>query len=100
MYNVDRFKKLLRDFSLKSDIMNTIVGIALIVSLILIFQNPKNQYAILAACIAGGSMNVLTGMKMMKDPKRKMMGMSFIMMGIILAVLGFFLIRSVRAVQG
>lgn len=86
---MDKFKKLLEEFSLKSDIINTLVGIALIVSLILIFLNPNNQYAILLACISGGLMNILNGLKLMKDPKKRSTGMTFLMLGAIVIILGF-----------
>jgi hypothetical protein len=98
---MNRFKKQLEEFSSVSskvnilDLINTIVGIVLIVSLILIFQNPMNRYAILAACISGGLVNVLNGVKQMKDPKRKMTGLTFIMMGVIVIVLGFIIIEMV-----
>jgi uncharacterized membrane protein HdeD (DUF308 family) len=89
---VDKFKKLLEEFSLKADIINTLMGIALIVSLILIFLNPNNQYAILIACISGGLMNIQNGLKLMKDPKKKTTGMSFLLLGAIVIILGFIII--------
>jgi hypothetical protein len=90
---VDKRKKLLEKFTLKSDIINLILGIALIVSLILIYQNPMNKYAILAACISGGLMNIMNGMKLMKDPKKRTSGITFVMMGIIVLFLGFFIVE-------
>ncbi len=90
---MDKLKKLLKEFSLKSDVINTLVGIVLIVSLILIFRNPYNQYAILAACIAGGLMNIMNGLKLMKDPKKKTAGMPFLMMGSIVIILGFIIVE-------
>jgi hypothetical protein len=93
---VERLKKLLKEFSLKRDIVNSIIGLALVVSIILIFQNPNNPYAIMLACAAGGLMNIMNGLNMIKDPKKKMMGMSFIMMGIILATLGFIIIDLMK----
>lgn len=77
------------------DLINTIVGVALIVSLVLIFQHPENRYAILAACLSGGLMNILNGLKQMKDVKRRMMGMTFLMMGTIVIILGFLIIQMV-----
>jgi len=90
--NMNRLRKLLKDISLKSDIINVIVGVVLIVSLIIIFQNPYNRYAILIACISGGLMNILNGLKYRKDPKKKTMGMSFLMMGVIVMLLGIYII--------
>ncbi|MBP1753605.1 MAG: hypothetical protein H6Q59_3 [Firmicutes bacterium] len=74
------------------DLINTIVGVVLIVSLILIFQHPENRYAILAACLSGGLMNIINGLKQMKDVKRRMTGMTFLMLGVIVIVLGFIIL--------
>lgn len=88
---MDRMKKLIEALSLKINILNIIVGIAFMLSLILIFLEPDNKFAVLSACIAGGFINILNGLKIWKDPKRKTMGLSYVMMGIIIIVLGFVL---------
>ncbi len=99
--NMNKFKKQLEEYSSGNnkvniiDLINTVVGIALMVSLILIFQNPTNRYAIMAACISGGIVNILNGVKQTKDPKRKMTGLTFIMMGVIVIILGFIIIQMV-----
>jgi hypothetical protein len=90
---MDKRKKQLKKLSLKSDVINTIIGIALIVSLIFVFINPTNRYAILAACLMGGMLNLMNGLKQRKDPIRKSMGMSLIMMGVIVILLGFVILR-------
>jgi hypothetical protein len=82
-------KKLLNVISLKSNIINTFLGMILIISVILIYLNPLNKPAILVACAAGGFMNMLSGMKLMKDPVRKTTGMTFLMTGVVLIVLGY-----------
>lgn len=98
---MSKFMKQLKEYSTGSnqihllDLINTIVGVALIVSLILIFQHPENRYAILAACLSGGLMNILNGLKQMKDSKRRTMGMTFLMMGVIVILLGFIIIQIV-----
>jgi hypothetical protein len=98
---VSKSKEQLKEFSLKNsklnlmDLFNTVVGIALIVSLILVFQNPSNRFAILAICLSGGLMNILNGLKQWKDPKRKTMGMTFFMMGAIVIALGFIIMDMI-----
>ena len=93
--DMSKFKKQLEEYLTKNnrislvDLINILVGVALIVSLILIFQHPTNRYAILVACLSGGTMNILNGMKLMKDPKRKMTGLTYVMMGVIVIFLGF-----------
>ena len=99
--NMNKFKKQLEENLSKNsriniiDLINTVVGVALIVSLILIFQQPTNRYAILAACFSGGSMNILNGLKQVKDPKRKITGITYIMMGVVVIFLGFIIIELV-----
>lgn len=98
---MNKFRKQLKEDSLRTnqihllDVINTIMGVALIVSVVLIFQHPENRYAILAACLSGGLMNILNGLKQMKDTKRRMMGMTFLMMGTILIILGFLILQIV-----
>ncbi len=98
---MNKYKEQLKEFSLKNnklnliDLFNTVVGIALIVSLILVFQNPGNRFAILAICLSGGLMNILNGLKQWKDPKRKTMGMTFFMMGAIVIALGFIIMDMI-----
>ncbi len=81
--------------SVTIDIINTAAGIALIVSVVLIFIFPYNHYAILAACISGGLINIMNGLKQRKEPGRRSMGMTLIMMGAIVIFLGFVIISIV-----
>jgi len=92
---MDKLKKLLRESSFKNDVINMLLGVALIVSLILIFLNPTNQITILIACTTGGLINLLNGLKLMKDPKKKTTGMTYLMMGCILIAMGFFIVAIV-----
>lgn len=75
--------------------INTAAGIVLIVSVVLIFVFPYNHYAILAACISGGFINIMNGLKQRKEPGRKSMAMTLIMMGVIVIFLGFVIISIV-----
>ncbi len=75
--------------SVKGDIINTVAGIALVVFVVLIFVFPNNHYAILAACITGGLMNIMNGLKQRKGPAGGSMGTSLIVMGVIVILLGF-----------
>ncbi len=88
-------KKLVGKFSSKYDIMITLVGIALLILIVIIFLNPRNMTIILIACFACGSINILQGMKHMRDPKKRTTGMSYLMLGIIVIVVGF-IITGVR----
>lgn len=88
-------KKQSKKPSLAIDIVNTVAGIALIVSVILIFIFPYNHFTILTACISGGFMNIVNGLKQRKEPGRRSMSMALIMMGVIVIFLGFVIISMV-----
>lgn len=88
-------KKWLEKFSFKSDMINVIIGVVLIVSLIFVYQNPYNRFAILTASAAGGLINILNGIKTMKDPKKKTTGITYFMLGVVLIVLGYVITQYV-----
>ncbi|MGB4660732.1 MAG: hypothetical protein WBI07_16285 [Mobilitalea sp.] len=89
------FNKLLMKVIKYGDKSNMILGVALIVSLLLIYIFPNNQIAILSACISGGLMNIVNGLKMIRDPKKLSTGMTFLAMGVLIIVLGFIIIKFV-----
>jgi len=95
---MNRLRKIINEISLQSDKINAIWGIALVISLLLVFFYPNNQFAILAACIFGGLMNIMNGIKYRRDPMRKTIGMTFIMMGLLIIFLGFFLMNMIKIV--
>lgn len=92
---MNNLKKLSKKFTLNSGTINIILGIIFIISLLVICLHPHNQIAIETACSAGGAMNIMLGYKMMKDPKKKSTGMSYVLLGIIMAFLGFFIVRFI-----
>ncbi|MBH1940462.1 hypothetical protein I5677_06065 [Mobilitalea sibirica] len=81
-----------KELYLLYDFIIVIAGIMLMILLILVFLNPNNKHAFLGAFITGGFMNVMNGLKLTKDPKRKSMGMTFILFGIIIGFLGFIML--------
>lgn len=92
---MEKDKKDLWKYLLKSDTINVIVGVVLLISLVFVYRNPYNKAAILTACIAGGLINLMNGLKTMKDPKRKTTGMMFLMLGAMLVILGFIITQYV-----
>lgn len=80
--------KSLKDFHLSYDIMIMVFGILLVVFLILTFINPENRFFMIAAFAAGGLVNIVNGLKLLKDKAKKNMGMSYIFFGIIIMFLG------------
>ena len=89
---MNKLIKFLKEFALLYDVIITLLGIILIISVFLAFQNPGNHYAVFSAFTAGGLTNVFNGLKLMKDTKKKNMGMSSILFGIIIIFAGYVLI--------
>ena len=88
-------KNLVDRIVLKSDIINLVMGFVFIISFLLIYLNPYNRFAIMTAASSAGLMNIMNGFKLVKDPKKKTTGSSYILMGVILIAFGFFLIQYV-----
>ena len=93
---MNKTKKFLEKIVSKSSIINLILGIVLLLSLVIIFHNPYNRYAILAGCTCCGLVNMFNGLKMMQGTKNKQMGMSYLMLGAIIIVAGFIVIQYVK----
>lgn len=95
---MNKLIKFLKEFALLYDVIITILGIVLIISVLLAFQNPSNHYVVFAAFTAGGLINVFNGLKLLKDSKKKNMGMSSILFGIIIIFAGYVLIINNPAI--
>lgn len=80
--------KSLKDFHLSYDIMIMVLGILLVVFLVLTFLHPENRFFMIAAFAAGGMVNIINGLKILKDKTKKNMGISYIFFGIIIMLLG------------
>lgn len=93
--SMNQKKNLFDKVILNSGIINLIVGFSFVISLLLIYLNPYNRFAIMTAASSAGLMNIMNGFKLVKDPKRKTTGSSYILMGVILIAFGFFLIQYV-----
>jgi len=89
--------ELLNDLSFLLDIINTVLGIILIILIVLILQHPYSNFMFTAAFIVGGSMNILNGVKLLKDPKKKSIGLSFLLMGIIIIFIGITVVNFIHA---
>lgn len=88
-------KRLMKN-NLIMDTINVILGIALIVFVFLLALFPNNQYILLIAITIGGLMNISNGVKMIKQKKKSNMGMTFLMMGVMLIILGVFITYYVK----
>lgn len=86
---MNKLKKLIQNNDLLIDIINTLLGVALVVFLILIFKYPRDKRVIMTAFILGGSMNILNGVKYIKSPKKNAMGTTSIILGIIIIFIGY-----------
>lgn len=89
---MDKLIKRIKELSLSYDVINTILGAVLLVFLFLVLRHPQNSLFLLIAFAVGGSMNIVNGLKYKKDPKKKNLGMSFILFGIIVIFIGYLLV--------
>jgi uncharacterized membrane protein len=94
---MDLFKNF-NDFMKKNklllDILNVILGVALIVLLALAFSNPGNKYYIFFSFLSGGLINLSNGLKLKQEKARKSMGITSIMLGIIIIAIGFLIMNT------
>lgn len=88
-----QINKFLANILLKNNIIIALLGIILLGSIMVISKYPECRTAILASCISGGLINIMNGLRINKDPKRRTAGMPFIMLGAIIIVMGFFIIN-------
>jgi apolipoprotein N-acyltransferase len=70
--------------------MIVLCGILLVVFLILTLTHPGNSFFMLTAFAAGGLINVLNGLKILRDKKKQSMAISYIFFGIIVVLLGIY----------
>ncbi|MBE5966759.1 MAG: hypothetical protein E7255_07295 [Lachnospiraceae bacterium] len=88
---MDKLKKLIKEFSLSYDVINLLLGTVLLIFLVLVFRYPGNRLFLLIAFTSGGFMNIINGLKFKKNSKKKSMGMSFILFGMMVIFIGFFI---------
>ncbi|HWT73892.1 MAG TPA: hypothetical protein VN258_04115 [Mobilitalea sp.] len=90
------WNKLLKKLSIKRVSINIIAAIVLLISMVILYLRPNNQFAIIMACAAGGLMNMMFGFHVMKDPKKKSTGMAYVLFGLIIVGLGFYIVQYIR----
>lgn len=94
--HLNKFRKFIEELLKKTDIVVMILTIVLVISIFFVFQYPNDQWPIISACASGGLMNILTGLKQTKNPSKKSSGMTFVMLGVIIVILGFILAGMVK----
>lgn len=87
----------LKELHLSYDRISAYLGILLVVLLVLNFLYPNRAFLLIAVFSAGGLINVLNGLKIVKDKKKRNMGMSYIFFGILILIIGFLTIRYFMA---
>ncbi len=73
---------------LSYDLILTVLGIILVVFLVLTFLNPGNSIFLIAAFTAAGLINVVNGLKIIRDKRKRSIGMNYIFFGIIIIFAG------------
>lgn len=86
---MNRLRKYWKEFNLTIDVIISILGIALIIFLVLSFLHPERGWILLATFLSGGSINILNGLKIVKDNNKKTIAMSYILFGFVIILLGF-----------
>jgi hypothetical protein len=92
---MDQRNNLFEKLKKKNIKINTVLSIVLVLALFYYFLKPNSRYAILAACFAGGAINVINGRNMWKEPTKRSMGMSYVLFGVIIIALGFVIVRFI-----
>jgi uncharacterized membrane protein len=80
----------LKELHLAYDTIIAALGILLVIFLGLTFAYPKNRIFLYTAFTAGGLINIMNGLKIVNDKKKRTMGISYIFFGIIIILLGIF----------
>jgi uncharacterized membrane protein HdeD (DUF308 family) len=88
---MNNIEKVIKDNKLLLDIVNVILGIVIIILFVLVFFNPQNKYLFLAAFEVSGFMNIVNGLRQIKDNSKKHMGKFFLLSGIIIMAIGILL---------
>lgn len=83
----------LKELQLSYDRINAYLGILLVVLLVLNFVYPNRAFLLIAAFSAGGLINVMNGLKVIKDKSKRNMGVSYIFFGILIILIGFLTTR-------
>ena len=89
---MDKQKNLLEKLKDKKININTVLSIVLVIAIFYFFLKPNSRYAILAACFAGGLINVTNGMTMWRQPAKRTVGMSYLLFGVIIIAVGFIIV--------
>lgn len=88
---MSKVEKIIKDNKLLLDIVNVILGIVIIILFILVYLNPHNRYLFFAAFEVSGFMNIVNGIRQIKDNSKKQRGSFFLLSGIIIMIIGIML---------
>ena len=83
----DRWKQMLNR-SFWEDTLSVVFGILLCVAIGLVLYRPTNRVALMLLFVAGGGVNLFNGMKLYRNKKQRNMGMSMILLGAVILVIG------------
>lgn len=89
--------KRLKELYLSYDRIGAYLCILLVIFLVLYFLYPGQVYFLIGAFATGGLINVVSGLKVLKDKKKQNLGISYIFFGILIILIGFLTIRLFMA---
>lgn len=79
-----------RELKLTPNAVITVLVIAFIVFLTMTLIYPERLFFSYGAFMAGGMLNIVNGLKLVNDKKKRSIGITYIFFGIIIIFLGFF----------
>lgn len=83
-----RFLELIREKRMLIDIINMVIGVALIILVLILLAYPMKPVLYICAICLAGIMYIMNGFKVMSGNKNKNMAKSMIMTGGIIMVIG------------
>ncbi len=82
-----KFLKFLKNKEAVIDTVNVLLGLFMLTALI-VFWKTGNKISMFTIIFCGGAMNLCNGYRYLKQKKRKYMGQSMILFGVVILVLG------------
>lgn len=83
-------KDIMKDNRLKFDIINVVLGIAVIIFLI-IYMKSQNSVAFFTFYMLCGIMNIINGLRYIRVPSKKATSRNSIVLGSIIIIIGLFI---------
>ena len=88
---LEKVKKFFKDKERVLNTLNAILGLLMITALV-VFWKTGNRISMYIVIFSGGLMNLCNGYKYMQQKERKTIGYSMILLGVVVLMLGIFVL--------